>query len=223
MIRQPARSARTSGREPIFNNVPAVVLWLLVANLAVEFILQLSQWQVGFPTLRNRVYEYGAFWSILLHGSHPVFPLQPVTMFFTYAFLHGGLLHLGVNMIALLSFGRAIVRKAGTLRFLVAYFLTSVAGAACYGLLVKNPAPMVGASGALFGLAGLWICWNWLNLRSRGQSTRAIRRVLIYLVAYNVVFYFLLRGHLAWETHLGGFVAGWVLGLLWGIPAKRRA
>ncbi len=84
---------------------------------------------------------------------------------------------------------------------------------------------MVGASGALFGLLGLWICWDYLDRRHFGEKMWGTYKALFYLVLYNVVFWVLLHGNLAWETHLGGFVAGWLIGLYWGRPAllSRRA
>lgn len=73
----------------------------------------------------------------------------------TYAFLHGSLLHLGVNMLGLVSFGRELERHWGTRRFLQ-FYLASVVSAALAQLAVTSASglllPTVGASGGLFGL-----------------------------------------------------------------------
>lgn len=172
----------------------------------------------GTPSWRAWAYEHGAFWGLLLRGGTPLFAAQPVTMFVTYAFLHGGLLHLALNMIALYAFGRAIIDRVGETRFLWGYFLSAIGGALLFGLLGGPDTPMVGASGALFGLLGMWVCWDFLDLRHYGESTRRIWRVLFYLVLYNLAFWLLLAGRLAWEAHLGGFVAGWCVALWFGRP-----
>ena len=74
---------------------------------------------------------------------------------------------------------------------------------------------MVGASGALFGLLGIWLCWDYLDRRRYGDPLWVTGRALLFLVLYNLVFWVLLSGNLAWETHLGGFVTGWILAVFW--------
>jgi hypothetical protein len=75
--------------------------------------------------------------------------------------VHGGLLHLAVNMYALYSLGPAAERLWGPARFLVLYFLTGL-GSSCVAVIV-NPAGSIGASGALCGLIGAEAGWLWLN------------------------------------------------------------
>ncbi len=211
-------SAPTQPRQP-----QIAVILLIAANCAIEAVLQASDFRlIGSPYWRSWIYDYFAFYAPLLRDWTPNFALQPATMFVTYAFLHAGWLHLLVNMLALSSFGTEIARQAGARRFLLAYVLTAISGAACYGALSASPTPMVGASGALFGLLGIWICWGYQERRHYGEGMKEIWRALFILVAYNVVFYLLLHGQLAWETHLGGFVSGWLLALFWGRPIYRR-
>ena len=80
--------------------------------------------------------------------------------------------------------------------------------------------PMVGASGALFGLAGAVMALSWQYLRARGESLRPVIRSLVWLAVLNVVLWWAMSGMLAWETHLGGFVVGWVMGL-WLVRRRR--
>ncbi len=201
---------------------PAVVIWLICINCVIEAALvAVTALTDGSFFWRTAAYELGGFWAPLLRGVDPIFAAQPVTMFATYAFLHGGWLHLAVNMIALYSFGTAIVHRIGPRRFLIAYAVSAIGGATAFGVISNQPVPMVGASGALFGLLGVWTCWDFLDRRHYGEPVIRVYRALFYLVVYNLVFYFLLSGRLAWETHLGGFVAGWVIALYWGRPAYR--
>ncbi len=73
----------------------------------------------------------------------------------TYSFMHGGILHLGVNMLALWMFGRDVERVLGSRRFLL-YYLACVVSAALMQLVFAwssaIPYPTVGASGGVFGL-----------------------------------------------------------------------
>ncbi|MGS4946288.1 rhomboid family intramembrane serine protease [Meridianimarinicoccus sp. RP-17] len=201
----------------MFHGLPLTVLVIAAVCILVELVLfaaDTGMW--ADRSLRSKVYVLGAFWKPLLLDSQPLFAAQPVTMFGTYAFLHGGVIHMAVNMVALLSFGTAIVNRVGQKRFLVVYAVSALGGAVGFGLFSESGAPMVGASGALFGLLGVWICWDYLDRRYHGDPLWVTLRALVFLVAYNLVFWLLLQGQLAWETHFGGFVAGWLLAVFWG-------
>lgn len=151
-----------------------------------------------------------AFWPGLLHGGRPVFGWQPLTMFFTYGFLHTGWSHLVGNMVALGLFGRALApRIGGAGWFLYFYALFLLGGAVGFALLSARPQPMVGASGAIMGLYGLWLVWDW-------RVTRRLGRVLGYVAAAifaDQALSWVTGGQVAWETHLGGLISGAIAGL----------
>lgn len=203
---------------------PVTLLVIICICVVVELVLSLADYGViGQRYWRILAYNWGAFSKPILFGEQPpYFPFQQEAMFVTYSFLHGGLLHLIVNMIALWSFGSAIIRRVGEKKFLIVYAVSAIGGAIGYALLPTPPVPMVGASGALFGLLGLWICWDYLERKHFGEPMWVTYRALIYLVVYNLVFWLLLEGRLAWETHLGGFLAGWFLGIFWGRTVGRN-
>ncbi|RWR08182.1 rhomboid family intramembrane serine protease [Sinirhodobacter populi] len=143
-------------------------------------------------------------------------------MFLTYGFLHAGLSHLVFNLLTLISLGRPLVEELGQGRFLLLYLVAQLGGGAGYALLATQPAPMVGASGALFGLAGALV---WMRLReglremSPTEALRDIAWPVALLIGMNVVMYVALDGQLAWETHLGGFLAGAAaMAVLWRRP-----
>ena len=73
---------------------------------------------------------------------------------------------------------------------------------------------MVGASGALFGLAGALLAWSYVDRFVAREALWPIARMAGLLIAINIAMYWGLDGQLAWQTHLGGFVAGWILALL---------
>jgi membrane associated rhomboid family serine protease len=158
-----------------------------------------------------------------------------VWTFVTYAFIHSDLNHLFFNLVWLLAFGTAVARRFGAPRFIAFFIATAAAGAAAHlvthwGELV----PMVGASAAISGAMGAVLRFVFgsggqLNvLASRaGELHRAPamplalmlrnRRVLfILLMSIGVYALFGLRifalpgieQSIAWEAHVGGFLAG---------------
>jgi membrane associated rhomboid family serine protease len=73
----------------------------------------------------------------------------------THMFLHGSWLHILLNMVVLISFGRALEPSIGAGRFLILYFVSGIAGALGYAALTGFPeTAMIGASGAIAGILG---------------------------------------------------------------------
>jgi membrane associated rhomboid family serine protease len=73
---------------------------------------------------------------------------------------------------------------------------------------------MVGASGALFGLAGGSLAWMYVDRFSHGKGLLLVLRAVIMLILLNLVMWWAMEGQLAWQTHLGGFITGWLCALL---------
>ena len=188
---------------------------LVVICVAVEVVLLLGDtgW-LGAPRLRQSAYEYAGFWPGLLGRWTPNYAVQPYTMFLTYAFLHGGLTHLVVNMFTLFSLGRAVVDRVGPWGFLALYAASVLGGALGFGLLAKSTQPMVGASGGLFGLVGGILAWNYVDRFITSRRLWPVWRAVGLLVLLNLVLWWAMDGLLAWQTHLGGFLAGWIAALL---------
>jgi membrane associated rhomboid family serine protease len=117
----------------------------------------------------------------------------------TAAFMHGGFLHIALNMYALFLFGPPLEAALGRARFLTVYLISAVGGtAASYAF--SNPAQQsLGASGAVFGLLGAFFFVN----RRMGRETSG----LLVLLAINFAFGFYAR-NIDWRAHLGGLIAG---------------
>lgn len=187
---------------------PAVA-GIFLACLLPELLLSGADFGLwGHPEWRRDAFAWGGFWNGLLHNWRPNFPGQSLAMFFTYGFLHGGALHFAVNMLTLFSLGPPLVDRFGQRRFLVIYALSVLGGAVGFALLSQAVQPMVGASGALFGLAGAHVALSTRILRENGESLAPVGRALLWLAGLNLVLWWAMSGHLAWETHLGGFLAG---------------
>ncbi len=192
------------------------ILWGVIALCAaIELALFLSdQAIIGPNRLRKMVYDYGGFWPGLLDNWRPNYPAQPWIMFITYGFLHSGPSHLIVNMITLWSLGRGVLARVGAWGFAMLYLATLLGGAAGFALLAPGMRPMVGASGALFGLLGGLLAWAYVDRFTYNEGLWPIGRALLLLLALNLVLWWAMGGQLAWQTHLGGFITGWVVAML---------
>lgn len=200
--------------------VPPVIWLLVLASAIPEAIFSgadLGLW--GSPEWRLTAYQYGAFWAGLMHGWQATWPGQPVAMFATYGFLHGGLSHLALNMATLIAFGAVLAPRFGTTSFLLLYALAQIGGGLAFGWLSVDGAPMVGASGAIFGLAGAFLVLTAKQLRQRGRSILPVVQSAGGIVLLNAALWWAMGGTLAWQAHLGGFVAGAIYAAL--APSRR--
>lgn len=189
-------------------NTP-VVLWVIGLTCLPEVVFTLAGGGLlGMGGLRNWAVAHFAFWPPLLHGYQGLYPFQSIVMFVSYAFLHGGFVHLIGNMVATLALAGIVVARTSERGFLAVYLLSAIGGGVGYALLGPTSAPMVGASGAVFGLIGAWKYWEWQDRRRLGASMRPLWMSLIGLALLNVLLFVFLAGLLAWEAHLGGFLAG---------------
>lgn len=196
--------------------------FLLISCTGIELVLLAADYGLTSDArLRGLVYEYCGFWTGLLNGWQSNYPSQPYLMFVTYAFLHAGPVHLIVNMITLWSLAPVVRDRVGTLGLALLYAGSALGGAGGYAILGTNLAPMVGASGALFGLVGGLLAWNYVDRYTFAEGLWPIARAALLLIALNLVMWWSMNGQMAWQTHLGGFMAGWVLALL--IDPRGRA
>jgi membrane associated rhomboid family serine protease len=131
----------------------------------------------------------------------------------TGGFLHASLTHVGFNMVLLFFLGRLLEPALGTVRFLALYFACLLAGS--FGaLLLTDPIVItLGASGAIFGLAGAAF------IIARGRNLDQIASQLGILIVINLVFSFS-GSDISIGGHLGGLVAGVICGV--GIVAGER-
>lgn len=165
----------------------------------------------GSSSWRPLAYAQGAFWPGLLYGWTANYAAQPWVMFLTYAWLHAGPGHLLGNLAALLWLGPRVAGRRGAAGLVVLWIAAAVGGAVAFALLTTGAAPMVGASGAIFGLAADWLVAEVRAVRGVRARTRRAAAILTLLAALNAAGWVLLGDGLAWQAHLGGFLAGLVL------------
>ena len=138
----------------------------------------------------------------------------------TSAFLHGGFLHLGFNLIMLLQIGPMLERSLGSLRFVVLYVVSAVGGNIGVCLVNDVWQPVVGGSGALFGMMGALVA---MNMRSGRHLFSFLDfegpRRLLGLIAVNLVIGWLLP-FVSNTSHVGGLVSGFGVTFLWLVRAR---
>jgi membrane associated rhomboid family serine protease len=224
---------------PLRDDVPSrttpIVTMTLVGLNVVAFLYQLSL-SVGGDLAGTGgaaeafVMEFGAVPCRLTGacGAPDDFP-SPLLTIFTAMFLHGGLLHVGGNMLYLWIFGDNVEDAMGHGRFLVFYLASGLAAAVAQTVVApRSPIPMIGASGAVSGVLGAYLVLfpyaSILTIVMFGFFVRFVQIPAMIVLGFWIVLQ-VLNGYLtvsvstggaetggvAWFAHIGGFLAGMVL------------
>ena len=157
-----------------------------------------------------------------LNGGEPVFDNKSVVLaVLTSMFLHGGLLHLGGNMLYLWVFGNNIEDRQGKLVYLAFYVLAGiVATAAHVAVDPTSTIPVVGASGAIAGVMGAYlVLFPRVPIRSLiiffFILMRDIEARWLLGIWFVSQFFINPSDGVAWAAHVGGFAFGVLVGLIW--------
>ena len=227
-------------KEPMFNVPPAVLatVAVLVAVHAVRALL-LSDEQ-DLQLLLTFAFIPARYGTHVVAGELPGGFGADLWTFFTYAFLHADLLHIGLNLAWLLPFGTALARRFGPWRYTL--FMLVVAAAGAFAHLISHPGalvPMIGASAAISGAMAAALRFVFqqggpLGIWRGGQGSDAYRvpaapllgtlrdpRFLMFVgVWFGLNALFGLGSipiggeqgqEIAWQAHIGGFIAGFFL------------
>jgi membrane associated rhomboid family serine protease len=226
-----AVAVEAPAKEPFFR-APKVVLILIAVLVFVHLALQIAgeNWQVW------SLYAF-SFIPARISGAMPFPAIQgsQIWSFLTYAFLHANWMHLFFNSLWLLVFGSVVARRLGALKFLILASAAAIMGAVATLLTHWGEAAIViGASGAVSGLVAAAIPLMYGSGLRLGDTYRADmstvtplrpfeilsnRRAFIFTLIWIAVTLFsgasgwtgasfIEEGHIAWEAHLGGFIAG---------------
>ena len=186
---------------------------LLIANVAIYLLQAFAE-----PLLIG----YFALWPIHVAAAEYSGPGFAPWQLVTYSFLHGNLMHLGFNMLALYMFGSDIERVFGQKRYLVYYFVCVIAAAVAQLLVAmmtnSPPYPTVGASGGVFGLLlafGLYFPRRMVMLIFPPIPMPA----WLFVTLYGALELFLgvtgTTQGIAHFAHLGGMVGGYITIRYW--------
>ena len=186
------RTIRTMSSDP-------QLTYAIIAINVIIFVAQIATGAGGFNATSGTVYRDGALFG-------PAVATGDWYRIVSGGFLHASLLHIAFNMYFVYFLGNMLEPAIGKLRF-GALYIVSLLGGSLGALLLSFPHPTVGASGAAFGLlAGAIIL-----MRSRGINP--MESGLVMLLVLNLGITFILPG-ISVGGHLGGVIAGGVVGLL---------
>jgi len=194
---------RGAGQRAI--NLPPVLIWLIGINVAVQLVREL----LSEAADSDIVLQFGLVPAAYTSSAGPDL-LSLLIAPITYQFLHGGWLHLGINMITLAAFGVPVVRALGAGRFLLFYLSAGIVAGFVHVFFFPDSAdPVVGASGAISGVFGAVL----MLMRYVG-SIQSLLPIAGIWIALNV-FFGVVGGTpgaggdpVAWTAHIGGFVYG---------------
>ncbi len=231
-------------REPILTlprALTAYILLIAVIHLRVWLPPEADDWIIDVFGFIPKRYD-----STLLDVSFPGGSGAKVWSFVTYSLLHANLTHLGFNVLWLLPFGSALARRFGAIRFFLFMAVTAIAGALAHLITHEHAvAPMIGASASVSGTMAAAIRFAFVQGSflsfSRGDAeaaakvpalslSKALRngRVLAFLGVWfgvNLIFGIgsiaigIDGASVAWQAHIGGFLAGLVL-FSWFDPVR---
>lgn len=207
------RAGRSVGSGPASGvTLTKVLLGIMVTVYALEVVVAGPASLMGGPSTRALV---------RLGGSAGVLVAQGETWrLFTAMFLHIGIFHLLMNCYALYIFGSVIETEDGRVRF-VAIFLVGGLFASAVSYAFGEPLVVsAGASGAIFALFGAFLGTAWIHRDLAFYAARV--RSAMTLVVLNLVISFAVPG-IDWRAHVGGLVAGMVLGIVAGRWRSRPA
>ncbi len=224
---------------------PLVTLALIVANVAIWLLWQpqgdeeaavrflYERAAIACEVLRNAPLTAAELLTgqCLADPAGPApFPEKQVPLsVLTSMFLHGGLFHVGGNMWFLWIFGNNVEDRFGHLAYVLLYLVTGVAGTFAFiAMRPEEVTPLIGASGAVAGVLGAY-----LVLYPRHSVVSLVGWIVIavpamvFLAIWFVAQFFVGDVGVAWEAHVGGFVAGAALAVILGPifkeqPVRRR-
>jgi len=173
--------------------------YVLIAINVIAYLIEIGSGGGGFSVGVNRItIDFGLFGPSVAEGEW--------YRLVTSGFLHASLFHIGFNMLLLFFLGRLLEPALGTPRFVLLYFASLLAGS--MGALLLDPnALTLGASGAVFGLAGATF------VIARGRGMDAIAGEIGFLIVINLVFSFA-APRISVGGHLGGLIGGVICALV---------
>ncbi len=205
------RRARRQSRSmaSMFAGRPPTVTTSIVAVTGFIGLLQLIP---GFgDTITRALLFFAPALYPAINGGH-----SDVWRVVTPLLVHGSLLHLALNMLALYVIGRSLEAMLGWWRFLALYLISGIGGSVAVALISPSSF-VVGASGAIFGLFGAILVI--------GRKAGANMTGILVILGINLVIGFIPGFHIAWQAHIGGAVVGALVALIYirtPRPSQRR-
>jgi rhomboid protease GluP len=187
------------------SQIPGILTFVIIAiNVVVYLVEALLSRNLNISS--DVLLAMGAQWTPLIQQTGEYWRI------FTAMFLHGNLIHIGLNMLSLYFIGRVVEMVFGPWRYLVIYFASGIVGGIITYFLAPN-IPVVGASGAIFGVFGALGAFYIVNRHALGAYGRGAIMNWVFWLALNLVWNISSPG-LSITDHIGGLVAGLILGIV---------
>ncbi len=200
--------------ESPFNTVPLAPLALVAVIVVVELVLSAAAngfaggaqgigWRAGAfqdyafaPAVMTEIFERG-------RGS-----IDMWKRFVTYAFVHVSFTHALWATVLLLAMGKYVGEILRPLPFLLLFFVTTIGGAAIYGLSSPINTPLLGAYPGVYGLIGAYTYLMWLTLGRLGENQLKAFQLIAVLMGLLVIYSMLFGSTPTWIAEVSGFVIG---------------
>jgi rhomboid protease GluP len=186
---------------PILINVN-IVIYILMVVTGVNFMLPDNQSLINWGANFRPVTLEGEPWRLI-----------------TNCFIHIGIFHLLMNVYALLYIGLLLEPYLGKARFLAAYLITGVI-ASIASLWWHDLTISAGASGAIFGMYGIFLAMLTTNLIEKSTRKALLTSIAIF-VGYNMLNGFKANSGIDNAAHIGGLISGWIVGYAYVLSLKK--
>jgi len=198
----PGRTVRVGSFVGRAGSITRTLLLVNVAMFVIEAILGGSGSLFRGPSAQ-KLFDLGALFPPAIAVGHQYWRL------ITPMFLHAGLIHLAFNSYALFLLGYLVEDAFGKGRFIAIYFISGFLASVTSFAFGPPFEVGVGASGAIFGLLGAWVAFNYRRRTSPMASANL--RWAFMLIGLNIILGFSIPG-IDWRAHFGGLVAGVLAG-----------
>ncbi|MEM1077332.1 MAG: rhomboid family intramembrane serine protease [Pseudomonadota bacterium] len=206
--------------ESPFNPLPPLVVALAVVVIGIEALFSLGmRGIIGGPeavgwrlaAIRDFGFVDQVFDWMLANGR---FPPDQLARFLTYPLIHASFTHALFVAIFVLAMGKMVSEVFGGLAFLTIFWVSAIAGALVYGLLLDAELPLIGGYPGVYGLIGAYTFLLWVSLIATGGQQYRAFSLIGMLLGIQLLFAIFFEVGMDWVADLSGFVAGFGLSFL---------
>ena len=199
-------------REPIFNNMPPGVLIIGGIIVVIEVYLQIF----GFEPRRTLLIYFAFVPKLFLSQFQELYFGDYYFRFISHTFLHGDFFHMVINVAVLIAVGKHIEEYFGLLKFFTIFFLSAISGAIFFQIIEPTETgPLVGASSSVYGLLAFFFGKDLFFRLNKSVSIQPIINIVLVMTLIHIPLVLwgplLFSAEIAWQGHLGGAIAGFLL------------
>lgn len=202
---------------PPINPLPPAVILLALPIVLSELVFAAGTQGfiggaegVGWRQAALRDYAFfGPVFDLMLEVGQ--WPMEHVTRFVTYPFVHLGFTHMIMALVFLLALGKLVGDVFGSVAVVVVFFTSAIFGALVFAVVTDDPVPLVGAFPAVYGLIGAYTFLLWVRIGAMGGQQHQAFTLIAALMFIQLVFGLLFGTGQDWVADLAGFCAGFAI------------